>query len=147
MIYFQMDAMRKMLKIVAKSDNEVAWFGVCERNEQTDDIIVHDILVYPQIDRATTFESDDDAYLRWHLSLDDKTVNSLRLHGHSHVYMLPHPSAPDLRNEKQKLAELQGNDEYYIFLIMNKMGEYTIRFVDRKNNIDERWEGDMLVLG
>lgn len=117
---------KKMLDLVMKNDTEIGWYGICERRK--DDIYVKDILVYPQIDgdaHVTTQGLPE--YDQWIIGLDNETVNNIRLAGHSHVNFDVRPSATDRQDELVTISQL-GDDDYFLFLILNKRLEFDLRY-------------------
>lgn len=125
----------KMQTLIQNFDKEVAWHGVVLRGDN-DEYIVKDILVYPQKVEAATVESDDEKYPLWYGQLVDQpeVFNNLRLQGHSHVNMGVTPSSTDLAYYKELLADVP-EDSFYVFIIMNKKGDKTIKIYDFVSNI------------
>lgn len=115
--------------LVAHVDKEVAWHGTARRlgNNQ---YIIDDVIVYPQRVAAATVEADE-GYKMWLVQRDD--FDSIRMQGHSHVNMGTTPSGTDTGFYKEILDQLR-EDDFYIFGIWNKRGEYTLKIYDMEIN-------------
>ena len=111
-------ALYKMYALVFNYGSEIAWHGLVSRPEQNK-FIIEDILVYPQHVASATVETDQEEYTKWLMSLPPETIGKMRFQGHSHVNMQCSPSAVDLNHQKQIVGQL-GDDDYYIFAILNK---------------------------
>jgi len=122
-------AYTKMQQLVDECNVEIAWHNTVSRNNFV--FTVHDTLCYPQITGPVTVEADE-GYTAWQEQLDDKTYNSMRMQGHSHVNMGVSPSGTD---EDYYSTLLEHVKTYYIFLIMNKRGATYARIYDYTNNI------------
>lgn len=132
---FSAVAWLKMQYLVAVYSGECGWHMVCHRSEdEEDDYIVDDILVYPQVVTSTTVNTDTAEYAKWEDSLPDEVYNNLRGHGHSHVNMGVTPSSTDLEHQSKRLDALD-DDAFYIFTIWNKKGDRNWRIFDYKKNI------------
>lgn len=116
------EAYAKMISLIKNCGVELAWHGIVERLD-TYNYRITDILVYPQKVASATVESDDDKYPDWLMGLEDDQVNALRFQGHSHVNMGVSPSTVDKENWQKFLETLTDND-FYIFCIGNKRGEF-----------------------
>lgn len=137
-VYFTSIAWAKMQRLVSHFNKEVAWHGVAFRgdDENSDDYYVTDILVYPQTVTASTVEMDENKYAQWVTEgdLKDDRFYNLRMQGHSHVNMGVSPSGTDLAHQQEILSQLSQNG-FYIFIIINKKGEKTLKVYDMKKNI------------
>lgn len=124
-------AYMKMATLVNNFDKELAWHMQCSRNPAPDGspgtIVIEDVLVYPQVVTATTVESDDDNYEEWLMNLPDSAYNSIRGHGHSHVNMSVTPSQVDIDYSETLIQHI---NDYYVFIILNKRGEMSIKVYD-----------------
>lgn len=123
-IYITPEAYMKMASLVSHYDTEVAWHGTVELVNESYYLIT-DILVFPQEVSSVTADSQDIEYEKWLHSHSDETFNRIRLHGHSHVNMTPHPSGVDLNYRDNLMKQVK---DFYIFIIMNKSGQRTIEF-------------------
>lgn len=135
-LYFTETAWIKMATLVSEFDKEVAWHGVAKRGDDKskNEYIVSDIMVYPQEVTGSTVNTDQTKYQNWLYSFDDDTFNNIRFQGHSHVNMGTTPSAVDLTHQNSILEQL--NDEmFYIFIIINKKHDKTIKIYDLAKNM------------
>lgn len=131
-IVFSPTAYAKMLALVMNFTDEVAWHGTVMRDGN--DFYITDILVYPQEVTGVTVNTDQAEYEMWLMSLVDEEFNHLRFQGHSHVNMGVSPSTTDLNHQEEILEQLK-DDDYYIFMIVNKKLEMFISIFDYANNI------------
>lgn len=126
------EAWQKMTTLVQKCDLEVGFHGVVEKNENN--YLITDILVYPQKVSAATVTTDETELCKWQLTIPTETYNKIRMQGHSHVNMAVSPSGTD-HQTYQKILEILGKDDFYLFLIINKRGNIWMQFFDMKQNI------------
>ena len=70
----------------------------------------------------------------WLFNQDDNVFNHIRMQGHSHVNFGTTPSSVDTTHQEQIIEQL-GDNDYYIFMIVNKKHSAYFRIVDRENNI------------
>ena len=131
-VYVTPEAFLQMQLLVSKSSEELAWHGTVERDG--DNYIIKRIYVYPQTVTSTTVDADEEAYAQWIMKLDDDVLNNLRFQGHSHVNMGVSPSGRDTGNW-QKFLNLLTKDDFYIFCIANKKGEFYWNVFDMGKNI------------
>jgi hypothetical protein len=131
-VYITASAYVKMTYLIHNCDKELAWHGTVEKINNN--YLIEDILVYPQTVTSTTVDSDDTKYPQWCMNLNDETINKLRFQGHSHVNMGTSPSGRDTTNWKNFLNILQEN-EFYIFCIGNKKGDYYWTIYDNAINV------------
>ena len=127
------EAWLKMWSLVHSESGEIGWHATVKRH--ADKLFeITDIVLYPQFVTGTTVTTDDVGYANWlHRELDDETFNHLRCHGHSHVNMSATPSGVDTTWYNEILQGLDNND-YYIFMILNKKENYFIEIYDLANN-------------
>lgn len=136
-LYFTAEAWVKMVMLLQEFSKEVAWHGVAHRieNEDADEYIITDILVYPQEVSSTTVEMDTERYATWlQENDDDERFYNIHMQGHSHVNMAPNPSGVDLSHQEEILAQL-GDDDFYIFMIYNKSYKHNIKIYDLQKNV------------
>lgn len=140
-IYFSMEAWLEMLTLVKSCDKEIAWQASVEKRkyrneEKSDDFFyyIKQVFVYPQKVTGTFVDVNEVKYAEWSLQLKDDVYNSIRFQGHSHVNMGVTPSGTDLNTYQNFLDQLNEND-YYIFMIMNKRQEFNIMVYDYAQDI------------
>lgn len=136
-LYFREKAWQKMTCLVDEIDKEVAWHGIAKRYDNDGEnaaYIIEDILVYPQKVTGATVTTDQVEYQTWLMDRDDDEFNNIRMQGHSHVNMSTSPSTVDLTLYDQIISQLT-DDMFYIFLIINKRNEKTIKIYDFRDNI------------
>ena len=131
-INFTADAWAKQSRLIDDFNSEVAWHGLMRQLSPTE-YEIYDILVYPQQVTGVTVNTDQDKYEDWLNSQSDETFNNIRYQAHSHVNMSPVPSGVDDENESKIVRQLKGND-FYLFMIWNKRGEFTARLYDYAAN-------------
>lgn len=137
-VRFEPAAFYKMWLLLENFDKEVAWHSVMRRgNEDENEYIVEDILVYPQEVTAATVDMDEIGYTKWKidgLKAGDDRFNHLNLQGHSHVNMGTSPSGTDLGHQNA-ILDMLGPDDFYCFMIYNKSMKHTNVIYDMKKNI------------
>ena len=129
------EAYLKMLELVNQSAVECSWHGLVKR--YGNGYLVHDVLVFPQINSPTSTTTDEKDFAEWQtkLILDPEfPIEELRLHGHSHVNMNVFSSGIDDKYQKDLLTKVEDGD-YYIFFIMNKKMELCIFLYDFKQQV------------
>lgn len=132
-VHFSQAAYYKMYALINGIDKEIAWDGICVRDEEhTNVFYVTDIIVYPQMVASATVETDDEKYLDWMNGLDDEIFNHRRFNGHSHVNMGTSPSATDMTYREESLKNVK---DFFVFGIFNKKGEFNFEVYDIENNI------------
>lgn len=125
-------AYSKMMALVDQFNTEIAWHGFVRRNGG-DRFIIEDIAVYPQTVTGATVNTDQEAYDRWLMTIDGDAFNSMKFQGHSHVNMGTSPSSTDLQHQAKIISQL-GGEGFYIFMIVNKMRQCTMKVYDADNN-------------
>lgn len=137
LIYFTPIAWAKMATLVARYDTEVQWHGCVNRVSEFE-FEIYDIIVPPHEVTGTTVTSAYKPYGDWLNALDDDTFNSVKFHGHSHVNMSVTPSGTDEKYRLDLVTQLpkpvNGNDVFYIFLIINKRHEWSAEIYDFTHN-------------
>ena len=131
-IEFTPKAWIKTAGLVATTSSEIAWHGIVNR---TDDLhfVVEDIIMFPQSVTAATVTVDQEEKMKWFCdTFKGADRNKVRLHGHSHVDMGTTPSGTDM-NSRSFIKEMV-NDQYYIFMIINKSYSMNITLYDMKTN-------------
>lgn len=124
----------KMMLYIRDTSSEIAWHGTVNRDKTTNTYTIKDVFLYPQMLTSATVKTDQKAYEEWLESLDDETFNTMRMQGHSHVNFGAGPSGTDYDYYNDILQTLP-NDEYYIFMIMNKAGNTTWLIYDLDKNL------------
>lgn len=132
-VVFEPEAYFKMLALVQNFTTEIAWNGTVRRTSPNT-FIVTDILVYPQFVAASTVDTDQEKYQAWMNDLDDDTINSLRFQGHSHVNMSAYFSDTDQRDHASHIAAFNRDDQFFIFMVINKRLEFKIKVFDMASN-------------
>lgn len=136
-VVFSGVAFAKMLMLVHHFSKEVAWHGVCTRDdEDASKFYISDILVYPQTVTGVTVDMDQKEYSEWIAknALDDDRFCNLRFQGHSHVNMGVSPSGEDLHHQSDILDQLP-DDGFYIFAIVNKSLSMWFNVFDLRENV------------
>ena len=135
---FTEQAYLKMTGLVDSFEKEVAWHCVVNRgeNENENEYIVTDILVYPQTVSGAYVDMDDNGYAEWlneGLKAEDDRFFHLHGQGHSHVNFAVSPSQTDLDHQKEILKDVRKNG-FYVFMIWNKKGDHNIWIYDLQKN-------------
>ena len=134
-VFISTTAYLKMMLYVRDTDVEIAWHGTVERNQEQNWYLIKDVFLYPQVISAVTVNTDQEEYQNWLQNIEDDDVfNSIRFQGHSHVNMNTHPSGTDISMYNDFLQVLPRND-FYIFMILNKRGEFTLMIYDLAKNL------------
>ena len=128
------DILQKMYALTELSETEISWHGLVKKDSKTNTYLIYDILVFPQINSATSTETEDKEYTKWLQKLDDNKFNDLRMHGHSHVNMNVYSSAIDDKYQKDLLTNID-NGDFYIFMIFNKKHEIYSIVYDYKQQV------------
>ena len=143
-IEFTPEAWIKTVGLVATTSSEIAWHGIVNR---IDDLhfVVEDIVMFPQSVTAATVTVDQEEKMKWFCdTFKGADRNKVRLHGHSHVDMGTTPSGTDM-NSRSFIKEMV-NDQYYIFMIINKSYSMNITLYDMKTNgIYEKEDMDIVI--
>lgn len=132
-LVFSTIAYAKMAYYVMSNAKEIAWHGIVEKHDGNI-YYVKDVTLYPQEVTSVTVDTDDAEYAQWTDSLDDETYNTMRFQGHSHVDMNTSPSGTDIDYYNKRVTDL-GNEDFYVFLIMNKKHEMWYKIYDMSKNI------------
>lgn len=132
-LIIEANAWIKMWGLVSSESGEIGWHMICERvNDKT--IVIKDVLLYPQYVTGVTVTTDDVGYGDWlHKELDMEEINNLRGHGHSHVNMGTSPSGVD-RTWYNEILQSLAEDDYYVFMILNKKDDMFLEIYDLKTN-------------
>lgn len=140
-IFFSLDAWTKMNQLVKTCSDEIAWQATVEKKPYNEDkpengfyYFVDKVYVYPQKVTGTFVDVDPVAYTEWSLKLPDEIYNSFRFQGHSHVNMGTSPSGTDTNTYQTFLDQLK-EDDFYIFMILNKRGEFNLYVYDYEQDI------------
>lgn len=129
------EAWVKICALLSHFDKEVAWHATAFRGESDNNFVIRDVLVYPQTVTASTVEMDPDQYAAWLMkNYDDDRFSNIRCQMHSHVNMGVFASSVDVRHQEEILDQL-GDDDFYIFMILNKRHDVYFRIFDMKNNV------------
>lgn len=131
-VIFLPEAWCKMKALIEECSKEIAWHGIVTKTEN--EYIIEDIMMYPQEITGATVTSNDEKYPIWLSQLPDETFNKLKFQGHSHVNFTATPSGTDIALYEKFLKDLD-SDSFYIFLIMNKSGDFWIEVYDLAKNL------------
>ena len=131
-VYLTASTYLKIMSVVSTSNKELAWHGVVTKLDNN--YLISDIMLYPQTVTTTTVDADEEKYAQWLMQLDDNTIKTLRFQGHSHVNMGASPSGRDTDNW-QKFLNILKDDDFYIFCIANKKGDFYWNIYDKSKNI------------
>lgn len=146
-VVFTPDAYAKMVALVQSFSTEVAWHGTVQRTAP-DTFLITDILVYPQVVTGAHADTDQEEYQVWMNELDDDTFNTLRFQGHSHVNMPVSPSPTDLSHQHDIISAFNKDDQFYVFMVINKRLEIDVRVYDMASNtLYENNTVDVLISG
>jgi hypothetical protein len=139
-IIFTEKAYVKMLHLLLEESKistlEFAFFGIVTKikQETCTEYIVSDLKIPPQQVEPTHVETNDEKYPEWLVKtfprIEDR--KSIRLHGHSHVNMSPTPSGTDQDLFQNMLDNIS---DYFIQLIINKAGVYTMNLFDKETKL------------
>lgn len=134
-VKFTTRAWYKTLALIASFNTEVAWHGIARRGNDYE-YIIDDIIVYPQCVNGYTVTADQNEYALWLMEQSDTIFNNIRLQGHSHVYMDTTPSTTDRDLYERLVYQIDQPDDFdnnfYVFMIMNKHGEMYCEVHDTK---------------
>lgn len=133
-LMFTHTAYIKINALVREFSSEVAWYGVGERVDDNSYLIT-DILVYPQKVTGATVDLNEGEYAKWRYeNLEDERFSHIVLQGHSHVNFKASPSGTDDEHMQQILDQLD-DEQFYIFIIVNKSGDIYTKIYDFANNV------------
>lgn len=134
LILLSVTAYKKMIELISQCSKEVAWHAVTSKISTEEGTVyqIEDILLFPQTVTGATVTSDDEAYTKWVMGLDDDTFNHMRCHMHSHVNMGVSPSGVDTTYQQQVLQNIE---DYYVFMIWNKSGKFWANIFDVEDNV------------
>lgn len=136
-IYITTSAYVKMLELVRQSPIEISWHGLVKRDIEKQTYLIYDVLVFPQINSATTTTADEEGFAKWQTELISDMnfpIEDLRMHGHSHVNMQVFSSGVDDKYQEDLIHKVEDGD-YYIFLIFNKKSDLCALLYDFDQNI------------
>lgn len=130
-IYIDINTLSKIQKIIELSPLEVSWFS---RVFKTDNNYhIQDAYIIEQVVNPAETEMTLEGLSAYMTDIISKHgidyYNSIRCWGHSHVNMSTNPSGQDVSQMKEFNSQ-----DFYIMLIANKHGEFTIRLYDFVNN-------------
>lgn len=121
-----------MTTLVKQYNDEISWHCFCHRDLKNQIYKIYDIILFPQINSATATMTDEEAYSSWITKLitdPESDFENMRVHGHSHVNMQVFSSGVDDAYQKDLLSKIN-DDDYYIFLILNKKQEMCVLIYD-----------------
>lgn len=127
----------KMYSLVHASPVEISWHGLVSRDKENDIYTIYDIVMFPQINGPTSTATDEKDFSDWMTSLimdPEFPIQDLRMHGHSHVNMQVFSSGIDDAYQKELIAKVE-DDDYYLFLVLNKKQEICVLLYDFSKQI------------
>ena len=132
-------AYSKMLLYVMNNKDEVAWHGLVSRGAGDMDHVftLEEVFLFPQKVTGASVTVDDYEYSAWFMNgigNDPERLKRFRFHGHSHPNFSVFPSGTD-REYREDMTEnrKENSDDFFIFLIMNKYGNYSLELYDFKD--------------
>lgn len=129
-VTFSMKAYIKMRDLVDRYASEVGWFGFIDKISDLEYHIT-DICVYPQLVTGATVKETNEP---WDDDMPIDQIKRRHFHGHSHVNMMPSPSATDMKHRDDQLT-LVKSDSFFFFLITNKSCAWTAVLYDLAGNM------------
>ena len=129
-IYFNAVAWAKTFALARGADTtECAINGFVFRSGN--DFLIEEVSVYPQVVQPAFVTDDDARYVEWLLEIPEEKANRIRFQAHSHVNMGVTPSKTD---DDTWFDTASMSPDYYIFMIVNKRGEFSIFLYDNETN-------------
>lgn len=130
-IYIDINTLSKIQKIIELSPLEVSWFSRVFKTDNN--YCIQDAYIIEQVVNPAETEMTLEGLSAYMTDIISKHgidyYNSIRCWGHSHVNMSTNPSGQDISQMKEFNSQ-----DFYIMLIANKHGEFTIRLYDFVNN-------------
>lgn len=137
-LFITAEAYLKMQELVKQYDVEISWHGLVKRDLKKNAYLIYDIILFPQINTSTSTSTEQEAYAKWLTEImmdeDETRFNDMRMHGHSHVNMSVYSSAVDDTYQTDLLTNIE-DDDFYIFMILNKKQEMCVLLYDYAQNI------------
>lgn len=131
-LQFTAETFTQMTYLVKQCSEEIGWLGRVIRDDLT--FTIDKLYVFPQLVTGASVTPNETKYVHWNMQLSNDEIKTLRFHGHSHVHMGVFASATDTGMYNSQLAELK-EDDFYIFLITNKKGDFIYWIYDLADNI------------
>ena len=131
-LQFTAETFTQMMYLVKQCSEEIGWLGRVIRDDLT--FTIDKLYVFPQLVTGASVTPNETKYVHWNMQLSNDEIKTLRFHGHSHVHMGVFASATDTGMYNSQLAELK-KDDFYIFLITNKKGDFIYWIYDLADNI------------
>lgn len=127
--------LRDMAALIKECNTEIGWLALSEKLEKDLYHVYEIIPVKQEVSSVTTDLMEDglqEVYDEMVKAGRENELNNIRFWGHSHVNMLPTPSAQD----EETFEEYMKNcEDYFIRFIMNKKGDYTLDLADYEDGI------------
>lgn len=121
----------KMYELVKQSPIEIQWHMLVDRDLETQEYLIYDVMLFPQTNSGTSTTTDQDEFAKWQTELIKDTtfpIEHLRGHGHSHVNMNVYSSGIDDAYQRDLITKVD-NGDFYLFLVLNKkMDMYAILY-------------------
>lgn len=125
-VLFTANAWTKIWCLVNNYSTEVGWNATVSKNA-INKFVVEDVFVYPQNVDGAYIDMEMSEYSKWLSRFSDDDIQHLRFHGHSHVDGPINTSSTDYAHVKKVLKQINGYDDFYIFMIANKSGDFNLQ--------------------
>ena len=125
----------RMNALVKNFDSEISWFGLVAETDDPMIYYIYDVLVCKQQVNGVKVDTEDEDMLEFISNLTEDQSDHMHFQAHSHVNMSTSASGTDLQNQADILANMPGNEGFYIFQIWNKRGEISTYFYDLSKNV------------
>lgn len=132
-VFIEDKAYQKMFALVDHFSTEIAWHCLAKRDDKGK-YTISDVIVYPQKVTGATVNTDQEKYQMWLFELPDEVFPLVRCQAHSHVNMATSPSGTDT-NYYDQIVETLGDEDFFIFMILNKRRDIFCNIYDKKYNV------------
>lgn len=128
------DCIDLMNELVAGCSDEIGWLCLSKKEDE-DTYLIYDVMMCDQEVQPAYVELLEDSLSDVYTELlknRPEEVNNCRVWVHSHVNMSPSASGTDDQTFEEYYSEC---DDYFIRLIMNKKGEYSLDLADIEEGV------------